>query len=137
MTGLPSLSLTTLTRVVIIFPLATSGCPLTGIGLISQSEGGRLIGDGNSPTQGDENQNYCTHVICSRAVVCSPRQLTPTGLHPSPLGLGHFVSAARITNSDLSMPYARVSTPTPATRPDFPLPAGRGGQVSKYKSTTR
>jgi hypothetical protein len=51
--------------------------------------------------------------------------------------LGHFASTARITDSDLSMLYARASTLAPSTRPDFPLPAGRGGHVSKYKSTTR
>src|SRR5258708_1326879 len=51
--------------------------------------------------------------------------------------VGHFVSAARITDSDLSMVYARLWIPALSTRPDFPLPAGRGGQVSKYKSTTR
>src|SRR5580698_4475095 len=38
---------------------------------------------------------------------------------------------------NLSMLYARVSTPPPSTRSDFLLPAGRGGQVAKCKSTTR
>jgi hypothetical protein len=74
----------------------------------------------------------------------SPQLQSPTAPLPTPpvrnehkLAVGHFVSAARITDFELSMLYARVSTPALSTRPDFPLPAGRGGQVSKYKSTTR
>ena len=65
------------------------------------------------------------------------RDLDSVGEIRHKLAVGHFVSAARITDSDLSMLYARVSTPALSTRPDFPLPAGRGGQVSKYQSTTR
>lgn len=45
--------------------------------------------------------------------------------------------SARITESGLSMLYARVSTPPLSTRPDLPLPTGRDGHVSKYRSTTR
>ncbi len=62
-------------------------------------------------------------------------------LHPATMlqscQYGIHEEGAAIMDSDLSMLYARVSTPALSTRPDFPLPAGRGGQVCKYKSTTR
>ena len=77
---------------------------------------------------------YCAS---SAGVPVSAPLPTPPVRNEHKLAVGHFVSAARITDSDLSMLYARVSTPALSTRPDFPLPAGRGGQVAKYKSTTR